>query len=137
MSLVWNPRLSTGLEWQDIQHQELFNRVNVLLDAIMKEPGTSSLGDIFSFLEDYVLKHFGNEERFMKAQHMPNFEAHHAAHADFVRQYFALKDEFVKSEGTSETVCLKLQTMLCDWLIDHIGGMDRELTLQTAEMNRR
>ena len=130
MTLSWSKRLATGLDWQDLQHQELFKRVNHLLDAMTSGRALKDLGDVFMFLESYVVEHFGDEENFMKEHKLPDYAVHKAAHEDFVKQYSELRTAYVRS-GASSALCMKLQTMLTTWLISHIGGMDKGLANQT------
>ncbi|HEY3296336.1 MAG TPA: bacteriohemerythrin [bacterium] len=136
MALVWNPRLSTGLDWQDAQHQELFKRVNRLLDAMLNGQGVTSVGEVFTFLEEYVVKHFGNEERFMKLNSLTCYAKHKAAHEEFIRTYTELKKEF-NTSTSQNSVCLKLQTMLSKWLTTHIGTLDKELADQTVALGKK
>jgi hemerythrin len=136
MVLTWNPRFETGLDWQDVQHQELFKRVNRLMEAMQAGKGKGSLDEVFSFLEGYVAKHFSDEERFMRQHRLACFPEHKLAHDDFTRRYTELKKGFVEG-GASTTVCLRLQNMLTNWLLSHIGNVDRKLAEQALATAHR
>lgn len=135
MALTWNLAYSTGLEWQDNQHRELFERINALLDALGSSEGQSPIGEVVTFLEKYIIAHFGDEERWMIQYKLPCYRAHKAAHDGFIRSFGELKAGM--SQGaTPLTITIKLQELLTRWLIDHIGKADtafaRELAAATT-----
>ena len=63
--MEWTDDLSVGVELIDEQHKELFNRINDLVTAIKSATCTYKLPDVIQFLEDYIVKHFSEEERYM------------------------------------------------------------------------
>jgi hemerythrin len=126
MALTWNPRFSTGLDWQDAQHQELFKRINALLDSTSSGNSPQVITEILTFLADYAIFHFTAEEQVMEAELLSSYAAHKAAHEEFIHDFQALKEEFLQS-GASVTMRLKLQNFLTSWLMAHIGGMDIEM----------
>jgi len=136
MVLVWNERFATGLNWQDAQHQELFNRMNTLLDAMQAGRDTGSLEEAFAFFESYMTKHFADEERFMKELGLPGFADHKAAHEELRIHHTELKAAFIR-EGVSPGVRIKFQNMLVDWLVSHIGNMDRKIVEETVARSSR
>jgi hemerythrin len=66
MSLVWSDGLASGSEEIDNQHKELITRANRLL-ATFEGDGMNrqEISKIIDYLTDYVVFHFGTEEKYM------------------------------------------------------------------------
>ncbi len=126
MALEWISSLSTGVDWQDKQHMELFNRVNKLIDAMRAGKGKEEIGDLLSFLEDYVIHHFGTEERAMEEYSYPYASAHKSEHSRFKTEIGDLKERFLEG-GASSSLVILVQNRIIDWLKNHIGGTDKML----------
>lgn len=71
MAIQWDPSLSVGVKQIDEQHQELFRRVNELVDAMHRGRSQAQLGEMLSFLSVYVVQHFGAEEKLMSERWYP------------------------------------------------------------------
>ena len=124
MSVLWTPDLAVGDLTIDAQHQELFRRVNGLLEAMKRGDGTSAVAGVLSFLEVYVVKHFTAEEAAMRATCYPGFRMHQAEHKAFVQTFQGLKKE-MESDGPSVTLLLQVNEQVCVWLRKHIIGTDQ------------
>lgn len=125
MSIEWSRTFSTGVEWQDAHHKELFKRINALLDAMNVGRGKDEVLRLFKFLDEYCVVHFAAEEKAMRDLGYPEAGAHIAQHADFIKEISGLKDECAK--GVSTAAVIKAQSKVVDWLIKHIGGPDKAL----------
>ena len=125
MSIEWSNTLSTGLEWQDRHHKELFKRINKLLDAMTLGYGKEELVKVFDFLDDYFVFHFEAEEQAMSKFSYPGMIAHLAEHTGFIERVSKLRDECKK--GPSAALAIKTQREVVDWLLNHIGGIDKTL----------
>ena len=66
MALQWTVALATSVGEIDDQHKELFDRVNSLLAAIGLNKGRQEMEQVIQFLTEYVVLHFGTEERYMQ-----------------------------------------------------------------------
>lgn len=66
MNLNWDNNLATGIVNIDNQHKELFDRINKLLIAMKEGKGKDEVIGTLNFLEDYVIKHFTEEEEIQK-----------------------------------------------------------------------
>ena len=75
--------LETGNIFIDKEHRELLQAANDLLDACGAGKGREYMSKTIKFLNDYVDKHFANEERLQKNSGYPNFEAHKAFHEKY------------------------------------------------------
>ncbi len=121
----WSKELEVGVDTIDAQHRELFAAINSLL------PGeTSALPEeipgVVAFLEDYVVNHFGMEEVYMRRLTYPGYPSHKNEHVQFIGEFYDLRDEFDENGGSPE-IADRLGRFLGDWLVNHIGAVDKAL----------
>jgi hemerythrin len=125
MGIEWSAKLSTGLEWQDKQHRELFNRINSLLDAMNLGLGKNEVVRLFKFLDEYIVIHFDAEEQVMHKFGYPEMLSHLEEHTRFIEDVSNMKDE--ADEALTSGLVIKVQSRIVDWLINHIGSVDKKL----------
>jgi hemerythrin len=106
----------------DAQHQELFNRVNALNDAVSGEE-RSAIGSALDSLVEYVIEHFQSEEAMMEKKGYADLEAHRKVHAELVDTCADLQGKFHANEAEvgSDTMAF-----IKDWLDNHIPIVDRQ-----------
>ncbi len=125
MGIRWTPALAVGHPIIDAQHQEIFRRLDALVQAMAKGD-REEVSRLFDFLGSYTVSHFAEEERLMREIAYAGATVHKAAHERFVRDYLELKQAFEKS-GPVAAVVIRTKTWLVDWLKAHIAGTDQEL----------
>jgi len=125
MAIEWSSGLSTGVEWQDRQHKELFNRINSLLDAMNLGLGKDEVVRLFKFLDEYIVIHFDAEEQIMHKYNFPDILSHLEEHHKFIDDVGVLKDE--AEDALSSGLVIKVQSRIVDWLLNHIGSVDQVL----------
>jgi hemerythrin len=127
MSLQWNSALASGSSEIDAQHKELFGRVNGLLAAFDKGAvDRQEVSRIIQFLTEYVVFHFGTEEKHMDHFKYSSTTQHKAQHAQFVKTFMKLKERMLM-EGINEHLGKETKELCVDWLINHIKYSDRAL----------
>jgi hemerythrin len=126
MSLVWRKEMSTGLDWQDMQHKQMLIQIDQLLEAMEQNAGNSVVKSLIAFLEDYARTHFMVEEEYMKNHACLNCEAHIKCHALFT-EHLAEIVELYNKQGASTMVVMRLQSWLRDWLVNHIMNVDKKM----------
>jgi len=127
MALQWSDTLASGSSEIDTQHKELFTRVNSLLVAVDKgTTGREEVAKIVQYLTDYVVFHFGNEEKYMAKYNYSSATAHKAQHEQFVRTFLKLKDRLMM-EGINPPLAQEVKDLCVDWLVNHIKYSDRAL----------
>jgi hemerythrin len=127
MALAWSESLASGSQDIDRQHKELFVRVNSLLLAV--EKGTTAreeVAKIIQYLTEYVVFHFGNEEKYMAQYNYSSATAHKAQHEQFVKTFMKLKDRLMM-EGINAPLAQEVKDLCVDWLVNHIKYSDRAL----------
>lgn len=125
MALEWSRNLSTGIEWQDRHHKELFKRVNILLDAMSVGKGKDELDRLFRFLDNYFTVHFDAEEQAMSKYGFPDAVEHLQEHTGFIETVANLRRQF--EHEASAVFVIKVERLVIDWLINHIGDSDKRL----------
>ncbi len=128
MSIEWTPDLATGVAEIDDQHKELFKRIDKLVEAWKTGLAVEETDKVIKFLAEYVVFHFGNEERYMDKFGYSSTSAHKAQHAQFIKAFEKLKDRFA-SQGVSPELIQDATQLLVDWLKNHIRYVDKALGL--------
>ncbi|MHB1419106.1 MAG: bacteriohemerythrin [Bacillota bacterium] len=124
--IEWTKDLSVDVDEIDQQHQEIFRRIDNLLEACNHGKGKAMVGDIITFLGDYVSKHFGVEEKYMTKYKYPKYLKHKEQHDDFIKTFIGLKQKF-EAEGPGLSLVINTNHMLVSWLQNHIRNTDKEL----------
>ncbi len=137
MALHWTSALAVGVPDIDLQHQELFARVDKLHDAMLARDRTEVVR-MLRFLCDYVHHHLGAEESLMDSVGYPALERHRAEHRAFARAVDALTRQ-VEQEGVSALVVHRVEREVSAWLHDHVCGEDVEFVahLRTHRAEQR
>lgn len=128
MSFEWNEDLATGIEKIDNEHKEIFRLLNKLLDDMDKGKGEDDIGEVLGFLEHYVRTHFTEEENYMIEHSYEGFHAQRAAHSQFIRDFYLLKNELTHS-GMNLHLVVKTEQVLGNWLMNHIKVEDKKMAL--------
>ncbi len=126
MAIVWTADLATGVNKIDDQHKELFRRINTLLDACHLGKGKEELGGTVKFLEDYVVDHFGEEERYMIQYGYPSYAEHKSQHLEFMGNLSTIKEK-LDSDGPGLLTVVATNHLLVEWLRVHIRRLDKQL----------
>jgi len=126
LKIEWNDELSVGVENVDEQHKELFNRFNRLLEACSNGCGKKEIGSLLLFLDEYVQVHFRDEEKLQIAHSFPEYPAHREEHKLFMQKLDEFKKEML-SAGATLSLTIATNTLLIDWLVNHISVMDKKI----------
>jgi len=136
---LWNSAFETGNELVDNDHKEIFSLVETVLASSLKSRKEKVQASI-EFLANYVVRHFGNEERLMDESGYPRSAIHKKEHSDFLVVATQLQEKF-KNDGyslgeiTDETadaskalhLSLEINKTVMGWLSKHVMGSDRDL----------
>lgn len=122
----WTRNLEVGIPTIDEQHKELLRAFNDLQDSMRAGRGTDRVLPTLRFLGDYALKHFGAEETLMRLHRYPELEAHRVEHDTFRADFSKLLRE---TEATPHRIAktMAVSRQLLDWLLAHIGRVDKRM----------
>lgn len=127
MQMDWSETLASGSEEIDTQHKELIQRINGLLAAMEKgNVSRDEVSKVIQYLAEYVVFHFGTEEKHMDHFKYSSASAHKAQHAQFVKVFQKLKDRMLM-EGITPPLQQETKELVVDWLVNHIKFSDRAL----------
>jgi len=124
MAIDWDDSLTTGVSDIDDQHRELFRRFNSLIAACNQGRGRDEVLLTLNFLDDYIRRHFREEEELQQRSGYPGLREHRIQHENFVATTEALAAQF-RSEGATLDLLVRTNTTLMEWLVGHIRKMDR------------
>jgi hemerythrin len=125
MAIPWTPALAIGVSEIDHQHKELFLRIEQLVQGVSRGNATD-VERLLEFLGQYVVKHFGAEERWMLRSAYPDYVRHKAEHERFIRDYEHMTQEF-REKGPNVLVGIRMNNWIAEWLMRHISRSDMEL----------
>ncbi len=124
--LEFDPILLTGVDVIDAQHRELFARLGALLEAARNRRSKDEVLRLVEFLGEYVVQHFGDEEREMSRTAYPKAEAHRLEHRQLVKELEVLRQELA-TEGPTVLFIIRVGNRVTEWLREHIYRTDRLL----------
>jgi hemerythrin len=133
--LEWTEDLAVGNEMIDAQHKELFVRITDLVNAIKSKTCKFEIGPTTQFLQQYVIKHFTDEQNLMKSQNYPDFEAHKALHDKFIHDFEDLKKE-LEDETSNYSKSVYTNQMVVDWIVEHINQVDKKFGQYMKEQGK-
>ena len=122
MALQWTSTLSVGVPEIDAQHQELFRRVDWLLDAVLRRDRVEAAA-VLGWLDGFVQEHFAAEERLMAESGFPEAEQHVQEHRAFAKRLTAIAADHA-AQGPSAAVVYALEQHAVGWLMDHVYFAD-------------
>lgn len=126
MAYSWDKSLETGNLTIDGQHKSLIDAINELLDACSKGKGRTEVSKTLDFLQNYVVRHFADEERLQIQSSYPDYKSHREKHESFKATVKSIADEYEKGGATIQLVA-KVNTSIGGWLINHIKSEDKKV----------
>ena len=115
--------METGVPKIDEQHKELVNRINAVLTIGAAAASHEEIQKTLDFLEEYVIKHFGEEEALQRQSKYPKYEWHREQHRSFIADYKKLEEEFA-ANGASAKFNVGVNITILNWVAKHIKTVD-------------
>lgn len=126
MAYEFTSDLETGNMLIDSQHRQLITAINQLLDACAKGQGRAEIGKTLHFLEEYIRRHFQDEEQLQQRFAYPDYPNHKQYHEGFKKSVSEILKEFDK-DGATIPLVAKVNTVIASWLISHIKREDKKV----------
>lgn len=124
--LVWTEEYATGSRIIDAQHKELFRRTNALLEACDSGEGVQALNAVMNFMADYVVYHFGCEERLMEKLRYPGYLEHKLQHQQLIDDFVQSLEQMGAGKLSLPDV-LRVHAFLSDWVRHHVMRTDKQM----------
>ena len=126
MKLQWTQELSVGVEEIDSQHKELFDRINNLDSAMKQGTAKEEVVRLIEFLDQYVIIHFGAEEKYMVDYNYTGYALHKTKHDWFKKEFSDIRTRLEAGGVTPELIMLS-NNLLISWFSNHIRSIDMML----------
>ena len=126
--------LITGNALIDSEHRQLFDAVNNLMDACSQGQGRTQIQSTATFLSNYVVKHFQDEERLQTQSKYPGYTAHKTFH-DGYRSQLALTAQALLREGPTVKALGDLNQVI-GVLVSHTRVEDKRLARYIREQGK-
>lgn len=127
----WSPQIITGVTWIDDQHYLLLMQIQEIYTLYYQNQTKEKLGDIFSFLNQYVDTHFQQEEQMFYVLDPSEKTEHLLQHKYFKDKMSELNSE-IQSANNGEAV-LQLALYCQRWFISHIRVIDQNLVFKMRQ----
>ncbi len=128
------PELVTGNSLIDSEHRQLFAAVNDLMDACSRGEGRANIEKTVRFLNDYVAKHFRDEEDLQTRSKYPGYPAHKTFHDGYRRQLSEVAQNLLAEGATVKS--LGNLNMVVGVLVSHIRTEDKRLAKHVKEQGK-
>ena len=118
----------TQIPLVDKEHETLFDLVRQTYELVHDEFRVDKFDDIIEIIEelrDYTIKHFADEERYMKSINYDGLSEQVAAHTAFVEKLNNI--DFDEIDRDQEDALDKLIKFLLNWLVQHILQVDKKM----------
>lgn len=121
----WTDEMSVHNDVIDLQHQQLFAKINELLAAMIRGDAENIVEDMVDFFKRYMEYHLDYEEAFLADIGYPHTQEHKLQHEEFIKKYYELKEQLVESEEKSKMV-MEIENFMGSWLTEHIQVEDQK-----------
>lgn len=125
MTILWIDEYSVHVKLIDEQHKRFFQLLDMVTSAFYAGKKDIELEEVFRQLFEYRDYHFKTEEEYFKKFNFEGAPPHIAEHKAFDEQVSQMYLE-VKKDKLATTV--KLIEFMEDWLVHHIGFVDKQYT---------
>ncbi len=122
-------KYSVKVKEMDDEHIVLIEKMNKLHEAYERGDGYDILKALLNDFASYTLKHFEDEEEFMRKIRFSGYETHKMIHEKLIRQ---LKDHLSEFESKAE-LSNAFFSFLKVWLSSHIQGIDMKYGEEAIE----
>jgi hemerythrin len=126
--VTWSNSYSMGIKIIDDQHKGLLDFVNDLFNHSTGDEAEERayFKEVIQQAVQYIKEHFQTEEKFMISTKYPGYADHKKAHDEFTLTVIKSVKDF---ESGKRLVLEKFAYFLKDWVLSHIGVMDRQYAL--------
>ncbi|MEI7891732.1 MAG: bacteriohemerythrin [Myxococcales bacterium] len=131
--IAWQDSLSVGIETIDNQHKSLFQALSDLQKTAQTRGERQAIQRLFTFLAQYTVEHFRDEEALMRSWNYSRYEAHKAEHDLLVTRLSELWESWMAGECEIDDVV----DFLAIWLSHHIAINDKHIGIEFREGGSR
>jgi hemerythrin len=132
----WDGRYEIGIPLIDGQHKELIRLTNELYKACLEgdDAGKELFRVAVKAAVDYVKFHFSAEEKLLENVDYPQILVHKRQHEEFVMKIISESKNFEEGKKFVPNVFVRF---LRDWILSHIGVMDKKYAEYIFNLKRQ
>ena len=130
----WSDDYKIGVAKIDEQHYELFKMVTGLFAINESNVDENLVKQTISYMVEYALKHFEDEESVQVEFMYPGFENHKQQHEDFKSTIRVMAGLF--EQGFSFGLFDSLRRVLNLWLKSHVSNSDKKIGDHIAKLKK-
>lgn len=125
---MWKESLRIGIDSIDEQHKALFDKIEELRKELHddNEHRKQNCIDAISFLKDYTVRHFADEEAYQQSIEYEFYPVHKKLHEAFVKTLNE-HEKKLKASDYSDTDVSTFVGMLMTWLLYHVADCDQKI----------
>ncbi len=125
----WNECFNIGVTSIDKAHRKLFSIVRRLVELSKNEEmGKWACAEGIKYFKNYTIKHFADEERYMRAIGYKEYEMHKILHDDMRDKTLPALEKDLEESGYSQESIHHFLGICLGWLSAHITIEDRAIT---------
>lgn len=118
--LVWNQRYDIGVDIIDNEHRKLFRILNRLFNFEQQEMKSQWVcREAVKYFKDHAIKHFLDEEEYMKSIGYEGVEVHKRIHKNFREVTLPALEKELDKTGYSDEIIDHFFGVCAGWLIGH------------------
>jgi len=133
----WTQEMSVHNDVLDGQHQELFAKINELLQAIISDEGEAMIENVVDFFEKYMNEHLVYEEEYLTKIGYPELREHHEQHVIFINKYNELKQKLFEDTVNRSQLVFDIESFMGSWLTEHLLTEDQKYAKYIQQMNEK
>ena len=124
-NIEWDEGYSLGISNIDFQHKKLFDIAGKVFSLKESPNVKEEIRVILYELNDYIKKHFADEEAFMEKIGFPDLDYHKELHKKIVENVTSI----TKNSPRLDTIQTKMRVVAKRALIEHILNEDMKIKL--------
>lgn len=127
--LKWDTRFNVGVDLIDSAHQRLFSIVDKLLNLNTDEAKQQyACQEGIKFFKNYAVKHFSEEEAYMRSIGYDGYEVHKSLHDNMLKNTLPALEHELESQNYSREAIQHFLGICVGWLNGHIMVEDHAIT---------
>lgn len=127
--LKWDTRFNIGVDFIDSAHQRLFSIVGKLLNLNEDESKRQHVcQEGIKFFKSYALKHFSEEEAYMRSIGYKGYTVHKSLHDNMLKNTLPALEKELETQDYSPGSVQHFLGICVGWLNGHIMVEDRAIT---------
>jgi hemerythrin-like metal-binding protein len=130
----WDDSLDVGVPQMNAEHQEILTAMNKIFDAHSNGESGPRMNSLIARLGEICVRHFKDEEAFMRACAFPDLALHARIHAKLLNDFGA---HAVSIEAAGGRPTAEFFNFLKLWLSAHIRGIDKKYGEHAARARAR